>query len=250
MAISKFWRAQRGKEEERISQQPVERARETWSARDVNAFDGPHLAIQTAYEQRYLRRSIEYIQRRLVHPRTRPALDIGAGYGRLSMVLAEYFSKSIAVEREQGLIDEAQKFWVDDVEFISVETLARLNYLDGTFALAFTCTVLSHMLDYDVPIVLREACRVARGGFVLLVEITEPGYLHGTYGVKKFTKGRTIDEYAAMMHPFELDFVRPRFMGGASGPVLGSFVMFRDPTLPPGSASINGLEWDLPRAPA
>jgi hypothetical protein len=95
-----------------------------------------------------------------------------------------------------------------------------------------------------------EACRVARGGFVLLVEITEPGYLRGTYGVKKFAKGRTIDEYSAMMHPFELDVVRPRYMGGASGPVWGSFVMFRDPTLPPGSASIHGLQWDLPAAPA
>src|SRR5262249_40358645 len=139
MASDRFWRARRSQEERPISQQPQQPARETWSARDVNAFDGPHLAIQTAYEQRYLRRSIEYIQQRLVDPRTRPALDMGAGYGRLSMVLAEYFSKSIAVEREQGLIDEAKKFCVDDVEFIWAETLTRLNYLDGTFALIFIC---------------------------------------------------------------------------------------------------------------
>ena len=30
----------------------------------------------------------------------------------------------------------------------------------------------------------REACRVACEGFVLLVEITEPGHLHGTYEVR------------------------------------------------------------------
>jgi hypothetical protein len=65
------------------------------------------------------------------------------------------------------------------------------------------------MLDYEVPIVLREACRVACGAFVLLVEITEPGYLHGTYGVKKLTKGRTIDEYASMMHPYHLCYPVP-----------------------------------------
>jgi hypothetical protein len=102
-AISKFWRARRGKEEGRISQQPLEPAGETWSTRDVNAFDGPHLAIETAYEQRCLRRSIEYIQRRLVDPRTRPSLDIGAGYGRYPWFLPSISPNQLQLNASKAL---------------------------------------------------------------------------------------------------------------------------------------------------
>lgn len=47
------------------------------------------------------------------------------------------------------------------------------------------------------------------------------------------------------MSPFVLDFVRPRYMGGTSCPVWGSFMMFRSPDLAPTRIPLNSQAWDV-----
>lgn len=153
-----------------------------WGTSVVNAFDGPQLAVHTAYEQRYLRFCIENILQRLPAGRPDAAAEIGAGYGRLAMVGREYFSKLIAFEREAGLIEEARRIGVDDVDFVKTSSLTKLPRESRSVCFSYTCTVLQHIVDEEVALILSEIRRITEGGFVLLIETTQGDFFQGEYG--------------------------------------------------------------------
>ncbi|MDN3625781.1 class I SAM-dependent methyltransferase [Methylobacterium isbiliense] len=202
-----------------------------WELKHVNSFEGPSLAIQTTYENRYFRASMRKILSRL--PNRCIGADFGAGYGRLTPMLEEFFDKAVGFEREEQFIrfgDELAKTH----EITKIDTLSSVPLSDGEAAFAFICTVLHHMTDPEVIETVGEMKRVAKGGFVMLIESTEENFLLGEEvrgGL--FTKGRAISEYERFMSPWVLDFARPRHMGGTNQvPPWGSIMVFRDPSIP------------------
>lgn len=210
---------------------PARPASATWTIRATNSFTGPELIFQTAYEQRYLRAALRAIVDRLPAPAT--AVEFGAGYGRMTVVLEEFFGRALGIEREEALLAAAVGVR-SELEMVRAASLAAVPLPNGHAAFAFTCTVLQHMTDEEVDATLAEMRRVVQRGFVLLIEST-PASLHGDLELGKiFTKGRAVEQYCAMMAPWVLDFARPRHIGSTNGPVWGSLMMFRSPQIGPG----------------
>ena len=216
---------------------PSPAASAAWSVRATNSFTGPALIFQTAYEQRYLRAALNAVRDRL--PGRATSAEFGAGYGRMTVVLEEFFGRAIAVEREAELRAAAGAVH-SEIEMVSAASLAAVPLGDGAAEFAFTCTVLQHMTDEEARATLAEMRRVVRRGFILLIEGT-PAYLQGPYEAGKiFTKGRAVEDYCAMMAPWVLDFARPRHIGSTNGPVWGSLMMFRSAEIAPGPVSGRG----------
>jgi len=159
------------------------------------------------------------------------AAEFGAGYGRMTPVLEEMFDEAIGFEREADLI-ELHRELPSPARLINVERLAKVPAPNGAFSFCFICTVLQHMLDEEVKATLTEMRRVADGGFILLIEDVG-SQVQGNYGPDSvFTKGRTLEAYQGLMAPWELDFAKPRHMGGLAGYIWGQFMMFRAPGVP------------------
>jgi Methyltransferase domain len=212
-----------------------------WNPQLANTYEGPSLAIQTTYEQRYLRSAIRQVTSRL--PQRAKAADFGAGYSRLTPVLEEFFTTAIGLEREPDLI-ALSKRPVTTIDMCPVQKLSEVPLETGEVALAFTCAVLQHMMDEDVAATLTEMRRVARGGFVILIELTREGYQDGTYGgATYFTKGRSLATFQRLMEPWVLDFSRPRPIGSVNGPVWGEVMVFRDPQIPSSGVRPSGA-WE------
>ena len=214
----------------------------SWDATKVNNFHGPALAIQTTYEQRYLRSAINKIYSRL--PSNASAAEFGAGYGRLTPVLEEFFDESLGFEREAGLI-KLNNALPATIRIQRIQTLQSVPVKGGQLSFSFTCTVLQHMTDEEVNETLSEMKRVTLGGFILLIENTTKDYINGTYGAGRiFTKGRVVSEYATIMAPWALDFTRPRHIGSINGNIWGSLMMFRDPTIEQAGLRQSG-RWEM-----
>src|ERR1019366_1606214 len=141
----------------------------SWDATAVNSFSGPALILQTLYEQRYLRAAILKILARL--PAKAAAAEFGAGYGRLTPILEEFFQEAMGFEREDGLI-KLSAVLPATVRIHKTQTLQSVSLEIGELSFSFTCTVLQHMTDDDVAETLAEMRRVTRGGFILLIEAT------------------------------------------------------------------------------
>jgi SAM-dependent methyltransferase len=138
-----------------------------WGAADgLHDAKGPDLAVRTSYELRLVQRALSLgtpVKRRL-------AIEVGAGYGRLTSLLADYCEKVIGFEREPRLVEQANARH-RDCTFQRVDHLWRLPLQDGAVDLAMTFTVLQHMSAEDVQAVLKEMDRVlAPGGVLVLTE--------------------------------------------------------------------------------
>lgn len=93
---------------------------------------------------------INYLDRRAIRgmltkigPMQRAA-EIGAGYGRLTMVLGESADEVMAFEREPLLVELGREL-LPDVGFVQVDSLTRLPMENEAVDLALTFTVLQHI---------------------------------------------------------------------------------------------------------
>lgn len=158
------------------------------------------------------------------------ALEVGCGYGRLIMVLAEFAPEVIGVEREAHLVATARSL-LPDVDVRQQDTILRLPTIaDASVDFAMTFTVLQHMVDEDVQAVLGEIRRVVRpGGWVLLAEKVEPGNETDRADDRTLylSKHRPVDVYAAWMRPFALASTRPRPAPPAWNRNSGTVMLFR-----------------------
>src|SRR5205085_8464334 len=100
------------------------------------------------------------------------------GYGRLTVVLSEFAPEVTGFEREKSLVLEARRLR-PSIEFVEVDSLARLPRASESCDFLMSFTVLQHMHDAEAESILAEIKRIAGGGFVLLVEETDASFRDG-----------------------------------------------------------------------
>ena len=204
-------------------------SRHVWTLAEVADVVGPAANLRNYLEQRDVRRclaaaaALKPIQR---------ACDVGCGYGRLTMVLAEVAAEVVAFEREPAFVEEARRL-LPAITFQNLSSLTVLPAATGSFDFAMTFTVLQHLRDAEARIVLGEVKRVAQGGFVLLTEETDPSLADGAAAdtdTGGLTRGRAESIYVEWMKPFEqiLRFRREIEPGYARADV-GTYMLFADP---------------------
>ena len=81
--------------------------RHVWNVAEVADAAGPSANLRNYLEQRDVRRCLAAASE--LGP-IRRACDVGCGYGRLTMVLAEVAEKVVGVEREGSFVQEARPF--------------------------------------------------------------------------------------------------------------------------------------------
>jgi len=199
--------------------------RHQWSFDEVSDISGAAASLRNYLEQRDVRRCLEAAasERALGS-----ACDVGCGYGRLTMVLREAARRVVGFEREDDLLSQARRLQ-PEIEWVSIQDLARLPVPDGAFDFAMSFTVLQHMSDAAARRVADELKRIARGGFVLLVEETDaalggdvpPDWELG------MTRGRAGSTYAAWMEPWKLRLSFPRQIEpGYARSDVGTYMLF------------------------
>ena len=133
------------------------------------------------------------------------AAELGCGYGRMSLVLAEFADETWGFERETNLVQMAQRL-APQIRFQHADSLASLSEDNGSFDLAMTFTVLMHMTDNDVKSTLAEMKRIVGQGHILLMEKTEPVNVGNSEGDGRafISIGRQIPTWEKWMHPWRL----------------------------------------------
>ncbi len=100
----------------------------------------------------------------------RDALDIGGGYGRLSVVLAEYAANVTLIDSSRQQIELAHRFLIGRPQVkCRVMDAAALRFKDESFDLVTLVRVLHHLPDPADE--LREMHRVLRPGGYAVVEV-------------------------------------------------------------------------------
>lgn len=189
---------------------------------------GPAFATRTYLEQAELRR---HLLRAAAGTALRDLADVGAGFGRMTPVLAE-FGRVTAFEREPDLVARARALW-PDLAFRQVDDLARLPADSRSLDLAMTFTVLQHVIDREAERVTAELRRVLRPrGYVLLCEETDESHVTGDTARPggRCTIGRSVERYGRMLAPLELVDTSPRRIEPTyPRPHVGTYMLFRSP---------------------
>lgn len=203
-----------------------------WTVSDVANATGPDYNVRCYLERRTLRELL----RELAPPGARLGVEVGCGYGRLTMVLTEFCESVVGLEREGSLLEVARPL-LPDIEFRQVERLTSLPLEDGVADVAMTFTVLQHMTDEDARGVVAELKRiVAPGGLVLLMEKTDPESRYGDVddGTQFLSQGRTVETWADWLAPLPL----VHWVEGKVEPTcpgydrVGAYMAFRAPERP------------------
>lgn len=198
-----------------------------WGLKDVVDAGTPAFAARTYLEQADVRR---YLLRAAAEKKLAAACEVGCGYGRMVVVLAEAAARVVGFERQPEFLEEARRLH-PRIEFRPVETLARLDAEDASFDFVLTFTVLQHLTN---PVAARAAAEIKRvvspGGFVLLCEETDEGHLAGDIEDENgiCTIGRSVSRYAALFAPLRLLAVSPRRIEPTyARPDVGTYLFFR-----------------------
>jgi SAM-dependent methyltransferase len=199
-------------------------SRHVWNVAEVMDAVGPGGNVRNYLEQRDVRRCLQTAA--AIRP-IRRACDVGCGYARLTMVLAEFAAEVVGFEREPAFVAQARRL-LPSIEFHQLDSLRVLPKPTGSFDFAMTFTVLQHMRDAEAIDVLGEAKRLAQGGFVLLTEETDTALADGVDGVG-VTIGRSEETYVAWMEPFEEILRFPRQIEpGYPRASVGTYMLFVD----------------------
>lgn len=174
-----------------------------WTPNEVTDAHGPAYNVRCYLERCAIR---EILAEATAGKPLRAGVEVGCGYGRMTMVLAEFCEHVVGFEREDRLVKLARSL-LPDIIFTIVPELTKVPAEDARFDVAMTFTVLQHMTDDTAQAVLREVKRlVRREGYVLLVEKTDPASVVGdpADGKKFLSLGRTVETYSEWMLPYRL----------------------------------------------
>jgi SAM-dependent methyltransferase len=199
-----------------------------WSQEDVVDAGAAEFVVRTYLEQEAVRR---HLRRAAAQMEIGSLADVGAGYGRLSLVLQE-FGRVVAFEREPEFVSAGRALLPQEVEFRQIRTLSRLPAESRSFDFVLTFTVLQHTVDAVFQAACGEIKRVLRrGGFVLLCEETDESHVDGDLEDPegRCTIGRTVERYRRTMAPLTLVASEPRRIEPTYPRAdVGTYMLFRD----------------------
>lgn len=195
----------------------------TWTPTNVTTRHLPAMSIRTYIEQKALTNILSPLS-------LESAAELGAGFGRMTVVLADHAKHVEAFEREPELAEAAARL-LPNVTVHNVTSLTAIPS-KATFDLVMTFTVLQHMSHEDAAKVLAEAKRLS-SRYILVVEDTDPNhaYIDGKNSAH-FTLGRSVKEYRRLLAPFELVHVERREAeqtfkyNGVRRPYVGHYMLF------------------------
>lgn len=119
----------------------------------------------------------------------RHAADIGGGYGRLCVFLAEFADKVTLAEPSQQQLDIGKEFLKDHPEVDRLLTQADdLKFKDGSLDLITMIRVMHHLPDPKAE--FAELARVLSDDGYLILEVAN--YAHGRNRIKHALKGKKL----------------------------------------------------------
>lgn len=201
-----------------------------WQQRHVVDVRDAAFAARTYYEQRDLR---GLLTSQLSSVSLAAACEFGAGFGRMTPILAEFAPVVTGFEREPEFVAEATSLY-PHISFVPVASLDQVPAVDAAFDLALTFTVLQHLIEPVVQSVARELNRVLRpGGYLLLCEETDPtlrqGDLSDPNGMS--VVGRTIDHHRQLFAGYDVLCTRPRRIEPTyTRRDVGTYMLFKKPS--------------------
>ncbi len=202
-----------------------------WSPREVVDVDGPRAMLRAYLEQRDVR---ELTARASAAAPISAACDVGCGFGRLTPVLTEFADRVIGFEREPDLLRIARSLQ-PSIEFRSIDSLARLPADDSSFTFGLVFTVLQHVPEPEVRMVIDELRRmVAPRGHLLLCEETDDTLEAGDREQAHlgYTCGRPVMTYQAWLHPWKLIATKRRSIEpDYPRPDVGTYMLFAGPAV-------------------
>jgi len=198
-----------------------------WTPSDVIDAEGPELSLRSYLEHRDIRKMVAHVPA----DRRKRALEVGSGFGRLVVVLEEFFPEVWAVEREPGLLAISREL-LPKIHYASPASIADLSAVPGPVDFAMIFTVLMHMTDAEARAVVDAMKAKTKGGWVLLVERTETGEVYGdnTDPAKFMAQGRSVETFSEWMKPFRLVATLPRALEPTYKYIhnTGTYMLFQD----------------------
>jgi SAM-dependent methyltransferase len=140
------------------------------------------------------------------------ACEVGAGYGRMTVVLTEFADRVIGLEREARFVEEARRL-LPAIEFVQVESLGTLPVQTASVDCLLTFTVLQHLIDAVAQAVALEIARIVKpGGYVLMCEETDSAHRNGAVDDPNgiCTIGRPVEAYQRLLGTCDLVATKPR----------------------------------------
>ena len=126
------------------------------------------------------------------------SLEIGCGFGRLSMTLAAHSREHIAIDINESALAAARQSY-PGIQFRQGSTM-RLPFPNQHFDLVCTWTVMQHIRPESIGKVAREIRRVlAPGGSLLICEETRDPEGSGGH-----TWHRSVGDYEILLRPLKL----------------------------------------------
>lgn len=201
--------------------------RVTWQPEHVVDVRDAAFATRTYLEQADVRAFLKQVTGQA---RLGVACDVGAGYGRLAVVLSEFADRVIGLEREPHFVNEAARL-LPGIEFLQVDSLAELPVQTATVDFVLTFTVLQHLVDTVAQGATQEIARILTpGGHVLMCEETDPDHRSGAVDDPNglCTIGRPVTAYQQLFTAFDLVGTKPRRIEPTySRPDVGTYMLFR-----------------------
>lgn len=107
-------------------------------------------------------------------------LEIGCGYGRVSKILCRWGRKVCGIDIVPWAINEA-KSYCSNATFLSYDGKV-IPYLDQSFEIVLTWTVLQHINPNNIHKMIHEIKRVLKpGGYIIIYENVSTGKSNGSY---------------------------------------------------------------------
>ena len=204
--------------------------RVTWQPEYVVDVRDAAFATRTYLEQADVRAFLKEVTGQA---RLGVACDVGAGYGRMTVVLSEFADRVIGLEREPHFVMEAARL-LPAINFVQVDSLAELPIQTATVDFVLTFTVLQHLVDAVVEPATQEIARILKsGGHLLICEETDPNHRSGEVEDPNglCTIGRPVSDYQRLFATFDLVATKPRRIEPTypRGDV-GTYMLFRRQT--------------------
>jgi SAM-dependent methyltransferase len=200
--------------------------RAVWQQEHVVDVRDAAFSVRTYREQQDVRTLLSWA---LGGRRRGAACEVGAGYGRMTVVLTEFFDRVEGFEREPHFVEEAGRL-LPAIRFHQVDSLTSLPAGVASFDCVLTFTVLQHLTDTVALAAAREISRILRpGGVLLICEETDPEHRDGAVDddTGMCTIGRTIRQYEALFSEFTLLQTNPRRIEPTyPRPDVGMYMLF------------------------